>query len=136
MCDVARGKPDQGQGEKQRRLQRRTGGQLRSSQSVSPVSRTAGQPVDVHRTTHSMQLSEPVHVISYITVLAKNARLHSPERLMELLGELSTCEWDVVPFSEIPRVSATCKWEGSHVSHSSFLGDNRCGNVFPRTIGM
>jgi len=52
-------------------------------------------------------------------VYCKNARLHTDDRLAELLGELKHCQWDVVLFSETCRNSDHCTLAGGHKLYSS-----------------
>ena len=70
---------------------------------MSPVSHTAShKPVSaVVRSTKHFSYSK--HVNSKVSVYCKNARLHTDDRLAELLGELNHCPWDVVLFSETRR---------------------------------
>ena len=56
---------------------------------------------------------------SRFSVYCKNARLHTEDRLAELLGELNQCQWDVVLFSETRRNSEHCKLAGGHKLHAS-----------------
>ena len=45
---------------------------------------------------------------------SKNARLHTSNRLAEMLSELSTCDWDVVLFSETRRAHGDCKLQDGY----------------------
>ena len=59
------------------------------------------------KSTTRFSCSERVN--SRFSVYCKNARLHTEDRLAELLGELNQCQWDVVLFSETRRNSDHCK---------------------------
>ena len=56
---------------------------------------------------------------SRFSVYCKNARLHTDDRLAELLGELNQCQWEVVLFSETRRNSDHCQLARGHKLYSS-----------------
>lgn len=52
-------------------------------------------------------------------VLCKNSRLQNPERLADVMAELSQIQWDIVCFSETRAPSETLCFEEGHVLHLS-----------------
>ena len=54
-----------------------------------------------------------------MTIYSKNARIHTPARLQDMLGELSELAWDAVCFNETRACTADSTLVGGHrlISH-------------------
>ena len=66
-----------------------------------------------------------------IVVYTKNVRslrIHSPERIAELLAELSDVEWDVVLLSETRALSQSLVLDGGHLLYTE-LDENKFAGV-------
>ena len=57
---------------------------------------------------------ESLQVIDSWRVLAKNARINSPERLVQLQLELSLCRWDIICLSETRCQTQDVFLDGGH----------------------
>ena len=60
-------------------------------------------------------------------VLSKNARINSNERIVQVLAELETVEWDVVLFSETRAAQSKVTLDGGHVLHTNITGNPYAG---------
>ena len=56
---------------------------------------------------------------AHIHIHSKNARLHSDEKLAELLGEMQHCKWDLVVFSKTKANIDKTVLQGGHVLYGS-----------------
>ena len=56
---------------------------------------------------------------AHIHISCKNARLHSDEKVAELLGEMQHCKWDLVVFSETRANIDKTVLQGGHVLYGS-----------------
>ena len=58
-------------------------------------------------------------------VLAKNARINTHERVVQVLAELENVEWDVVLLNETRAAKSKFILDGGHALFSN-ISDNRC----------
>ena len=63
-------------------------------------------------------------------VCDKNAKLNTPEKIAEMLGELEGCVWDIVCFSEARSSWGVANLPHEHKLFTSLQNTNALGDAF------